>query len=182
MIVLHNKRTVFVSTAKAGTHTIFRILKALGGVQQDGRFHRKAIPAECNIQGWRVVTCVRNPYTRAVSAWWHLTHREPVYDLWPTFDIFLDFLVAGDYAAVVGNLACVPQAEWLADVPYDFAMHLETLASDLRLLGLWPGTEPLPHEHHTPYETPELTPARRRKIEQWAAADFETFGYDMVTP
>ena len=186
MIILHDRKIVFVSTAKAGTHTIFSVLLALGGEQLPGRFHRRLIPPEYAGADWFVLTVVRNPYTRAMSSWQQIATRAPRYERWLVntpgldFDTFLDFLVAGDYDDVDNNLACVTQADWLADVPHDHVMRLENLEAELRSLGLWQEAGPPPNEHHTPYERPLLTPARRRKIEAWAAADFETFGYPTV--
>jgi len=186
MIVLRDRKLVYISTPKAGTHTLYAIFKELGGERQPGGYHRKHLLPECKADGWRILTTVRSPYTRAISAWWQLTGREVYRDLWPAalggsdFDTFCDYLVSDRPLELSSYHVCIPQHEWLADVDVWRAMRIEEIDAELQALDLW--HTPVPVMYHEPYEPPLLTPARRRKIEQWAGDDFERYGYDKVTP
>ena len=181
MIVLPGHKLVYVSVPKAGTHTMFRILQAIGGVKQDGPFHRKAVPLECRGEGWRTFTVVRDPYTRVASAWHHLTKRAYYPEIWlphiggPGFDTFLDYLLTGNLLGARGNAVAIPQHEWLAEVDTWKALHLEDVGEQLREIGI--DVPDVPNAFHAKYKHPDLTPERIDKINQWAGKDFVQYGY-----
>lgn len=181
MVVLPDRELVYVSVPKAGTHTMFDLLvKRFGGLLMSGPFHGKVPPGE--FRAFLRFSVVRNPYTRAVSAWFHLTQREPYCGLWRQrvgggdFERFTEYLAAGEFPPVRGNVVCFSQAEWLRDAGVRVVLHLERLAEELYCVGL--GGVMVPHLFvaEGAYE-PTWTAAAREAVQQWAREDFERYGY-----
>lgn len=193
MIVMHEHRSVFVSVPKCGTKTLYEYLPAvLGGIRiQSAGFHGVRIPSR--LSDYRVLTCVRNPYERAVSLWWSTCRRggdrygfrarvtsrggDPA-----SFEDFMWMLI--EDAPCVAWLG-PPMSEHLRGVPVGVVLRLESLAADLAAAfpeqKNWPG---LPVNNATRLDRPSAAEylagnfTSRQLVEQWARNDFERFGYE----
>jgi hypothetical protein len=198
MIISHEHKFVFVSTPKAGTHSMFPFLeKHYGGLRQTGPYHRREVPPKC--EDYFIFAVVRNPYNRAVSAWWHLLYRMPYREIWRPIVGAVDFAHFVKWACAWrarhnawppnrGNEVLHNQTEWLSVMPrLDAVLHLETLAQDFSRLPFCVG-EPIIQRRNSggkgvevsdygrweDYMTPE---AVKMIAMQWAQPDFKRFGY-----
>jgi hypothetical protein len=201
MIVDHDRQFVFISTPKAGTHTMFALLGELYGLQRlPGGFHRKEVPPEA--RHYTRFTVVRNPYVRAVSVWWHLLFRDRYRDKWRpiigTLDFrgFLRWLVDSPEPPVNrGDVVLRPQHAWLANARPIQWLRLERLESEFAGLPFVGDEAP----RHIPRRLssgssadvsdygdwrsvfacggPAYAAECARLVERWAGKDFELFGY-----
>lgn len=67
MIISRERKYVFVSTPKTGTHSLYDILQKQFNGKRHGGYHEKEIPLE--FKNYFKFTTIRNPYERLVSAW-----------------------------------------------------------------------------------------------------------------
>jgi len=165
MMIDHDRRFVFVSTPKAGTHTVFAALSENYGLQREpGGFHRKDAPARCD--DYFVFSTARNPYSRAVSVWWHLLFRDRYRDQWRpkigTLDFlgFLKWMVNHpEPPALRGDVVLRPQMAWLCNVRLDRILHIEQIEPEFNAL---------------PFVEAPIEIARR--LSSGAAADVSDYG------
>jgi hypothetical protein len=153
-------------------------------------------------------TVVRNPFTRATSLWWsacRLAHKDQYHfrERCGSEDDFTRFVIwlAGvspqerEKEPLMQN-----QTEWLAPVERIRALHLEQLKRDIAKLKWWnPGIE-IPQLNTTREKLLDAEQIEQQVIERpsleelyadsrareavldWAAPDFERFGYSRVLP
>ncbi len=182
---------VFISVPKAGTHTMYWILKKhFGGKQRKGAYHQKNVPKASRKKF--LFTTVRNPYARAVSAWISLTKTPRYKKAWirvaggPDFESFLRLIsTKRPKSRVSGAIAPIPMHEWIGGIKFDKILKLENLAEEMQTL---------PFVKDQEFRVPNLL--RRTKkdeyekflnkktiplINTWAKSDFKDYGYKKLT-
>lgn len=198
MLICDDPPFVFVSTPRSGTHAMYKFLADRYGLElpDPANYHPRHVPGDK--QSHFTFTTVRNPYRRAVSAWWMLTRRPEYWVDWQcvwkdqAFEHVLHWMtmVKPGFPGKGANVLW-PQSQWLAPVRLDAVVHIEMAGADFFNLPINPGfaggTNRIPRlgvdykpttgnygywrQHYTP-ETIEL-------VQQIYADDFERFGYSM---
>ena len=204
MRVSISHRFVYISTPKAGTHTICRLLKDHfpDGLRKNG-LHNTRIP-RC-YQDYPRWTVVRNPFSRAVSLWWSTCrlHSEDRYGARKgcgavdDFPQFMRWLVGLEPMGRQRQPLFLNQSDWLKPVQPIQILHLERLEEDLQGMPWWKDGIALPEENTTTQKIERqsseegseiLRPSWRelcqpKEIQQavleWAGEDFEMFGYEV---
>ena len=133
------------------------------------------------------VACHRNPFDRAVSTWWSITHKARKNNL-----AILDAMGSEDFPAFVRWMVTLhpcssysrrsiycPQTTWLQHIPMSLWLRFEHLNEDFKAAPFSDGLE-LPvinSSTHAPwqeYYDNETTAL----VYEWAKGDFEAFGYE----
>jgi len=191
MILCHQHRFVYVSTPKAGTHTMFRYLSERYGGHRIGAYHRRHVPL--GHLDYFVFAVVRSPYSRAVSAWYHLLHREPYRSLWrPTvrrddFRGFMEWMSRGHWQrpGMRGNVVMCPQDEWIAGINRapDAILRIENINQEFAQLPFATGPQSIPDDfsYSQVYgDWRDMIDAEMAAlVRQWAGSDFARFGYEI---
>ena len=193
MFISNEHRFIFVSTPKNATHSVYDALERYNLGCRVGNYHNRDIPQSC--LDYSIFTVVRNPYSRAVSTWWHLTRRRKYKNTWlpkiggEGFGRFMTYITTNEPSGR-GDVVAIPQFQWLADIPLTHFVHLENLGSELRALPFLPDDISVDHKFTAAEEEPgvvrfkapewrdRMTPANVELIRQWAGSDFELYGYD----
>jgi len=190
---------VFVSTPKAGTTTMYQYLRKHWQAERYGAFHETRVPAD--VRDRPVVTTCRDPYTRAVSMWWHTCHRGKRGGL-----AQYDNMELATFLRLLPALQlkwCIEQVEWHDRFRPTHVLRLEHLQEDFDalpfvLFGAPPivprnRSEYLGDTHDIDYESwtdvlpPPLAKRPRRDymtdeaaalVREHFAEDFERYGYD----
>jgi len=198
---------VFISTPKAGTHTIYKVLKDhySEGLLEIG-FHYTEVPPP--YQDYFRWTVCRNPYSRAVSLWWSGCKLAAL-DQYGfrkgcgAKDDFTQFIV---WLASTSSKEKEPeplmkcQTEWLAPAEPIHAIHLENLEEEIKQLPFWKEGIKLPWLNTTSQKIESQMKNKGQTIIrppwwkmykeeeaieaviQWAGDDFENFGYSEEIP
>ena len=199
MIISKKLKYVFVSTPKAGTHTMYRMLPArfagthlaiLQGRKEPIPHHMREVPPE--FQRFFTFANVRNPFDRAVSIWWTLTRYEKY-----RAD-YLKVFGSDEFGAYVrwqtGKMQppapgqwflFLNQTDWLSAVPrIDRVLHIENLVKEFNSLPFVKqpvdGIEAVMERRHDEgrLDWPEYyTKKLADNIREWARHDFENYGY-----
>ena len=194
---------VFVSTPKACTHTIYKILKKYysDGLLEAGFHNNRIVDGYQEYFRW---TVVRNPFSRAISIWWsacRLAHLDQ-YKFRARSDAQYDFPKFVKWMANVSQNErdkeplLRNQSDWLEPVqPINF-VHMEMLEQELEHLPFWKkGIEinclnTTDEKITTQSELEGINIDRPSLMEfykdqetidsivKWAQPDFEQFGYD----
>jgi len=198
MIVSRGWQAIYISCPKTGTNTLYKALAELGW-QRHGQFHERNLPG--GTRDFHKIGSVRNPYSRAVSAWWSNIKR-PVEQgrqmgnaTWvlrseirsTEFIDFCRWLLNQNPRRVLQSYRPAlygSQAAWYQGIPIDTWLHTETLDTDLRALPFIPAGVKLGRENATSnvygdwhdYMTPETV----ELINRWAEPDFDQFGYEKL--
>ena len=181
---------LFVSTTKCATRTMYAVLPQFGGERVDG-FHSRPVGQD---NRFTFAVC-RNPLSRAVSTWWSTCKRD--HDKYAFrkasgcdvggFPKFVEWLTQ----EAPKDKLTMTQDDWHAGHRVDRFIWTENLDSDFYHLPFIQGvarwesdkmpvegaTDPL-REPWQDYHTPETV----AMIAEWAAEDFERFGYEAVLP
>ncbi len=198
---------VYISTPKACTHSIYRILEEhyAEGLMKRG-FHDTHVP-KAYLLYYRWTVC-RNPYTRAVSLWWsgcRLAHLDQ-------YRFRQRCGAVDDFARFLTWLACTKpeerrheplmmnQTEWLKRVEPIAALQMERLNEELPKLHFWKPGITIPRLNTTEEKVKDqeqreghtiVRPSHRELYEserarlalmRWAEPDFERFGYSREVP
>jgi len=192
---------VFVSTPKACTHTIYKILKDhfYEGLLEIAFHDNKISRVYKKFFRW---TIVRDPFSRVISLWWsgcRLAHLDQYnfrkrsggqYD-------FTKFVVwLADNKENKHNILMMNQSEWLAPTEPIHIIHLEKLKQELEQLPFWKEGIEIPQLNtttekiqtqsrdegkdiarppfHILYKNSEAVEA----VIKWAEPDFDRFGYE----
>ena len=161
----------FISTPKCATNSLFAVLKTVyRGKQASGAFHRRVIPLD-HVAG-DIFTCVRNPYSRAVSAWASGVMSSL------TFPEFLAWLVVGPHVRPMFKTMSAHHG----DLVFKSAWKLESLEDDMRDDGFDLHDDELPvlnTSEHLNYlvKWAGVPDYLRLRFNEWAAEDFERYGY-----
>lgn len=188
MIRSHRHRFIFVSTPKAGTHTMYHVLtQQFEGEQLPGPYHRRDLPQ--GIEAYMIFTTVRHPLERFVSAFHSLTRVEPYKHLYRkalgalTLPKFVDWLVSHDWEGapptIRGHETLMPMSAWLKPVPLDVFLKLECLEDDFAKLPFCAHRLQLPKllSRRHPPAAKVISQAMRDRLQQFYADDFARFGY-----
>jgi hypothetical protein len=195
---------VFISTPKACTHSIYKILDEhySDGLLEAGFHNNQIPPAYKDYYKW---TVVRNPFTRAVSIWWsacRLAHLDQYkfrelsggqYD----FTKFITWLAGQPLEFRQKDPLMLNQCEWLKSIPLPMHfLYLENLASDLKRLPFWKEGIEIEQLNTTDEKIDAQSMSENRQIEKpsiqelykdqaaidavlkWAEPDFEWLDYD----
>jgi hypothetical protein len=204
MVVNDTHRFVFVSTPKAGTHSMFAFLSERYGTPRGPRpFHGRIVPPEA--AGYFTFAVVRNPFSRAVSCWWHLLFREGgigYRSLWRPvvggvgFREFMEWLVANQHNPphYRGDVVLFPQHVWLDGVrcsgrrvEMDAVLHLERIEREFAALPFADGPVRIPRRlsNNASAEISDygdwreiMTDETADLVRTWAGEDFARYGYD----
>lgn len=156
MWVNDQKKFVFVSTPKSGTHTMYNILRTQGGkqygqppgVEPQSNFHRNVL--DPSWEDYYKFTVVRNPFSRAVAAWWHLIVKKDDGNIIKrrAFQASMNKAMGGDsfqhFTAFLLFRHDVPdraimfdsQHEWHNNIQFDKVIKLEQLQQGLNEIPL----------------------------------------------
>ena len=184
MIILPKLRRVIVTPPRCGSTTLRAMLVA--GKRPHGylvldpvkELHTPFIPQLA--AAFRVSLLVRDPYARAASLWKRMCQFQ---DKSPEFSAYAADLAAGKIDRWFIGWTCADYEDAIrcAGQPAtprrpDHTIHLERLAEDLRRIGI---DQPVEHKNATdPIPLDKVyTGAARDHIQQWAARDFERYGY-----
>ncbi len=142
MLICDDPKFVFVSTPRSGTHAMYRFLGDRYGVKlaDPSNFHPLVVPGDK--AGHFIFTTVRNPYRRAISAWWMLTQRPEYWDYWRVklgnVNGFVNYLrwieKAKPGVPGKGAGAMWPQVYWLRNVRLNATLHLEHVEEEFAAL------------------------------------------------
>jgi len=206
MRVSTKHKFVFVSTMKAGTHTIYRILDEhyAAGLHKRA-FHSNEIPAK--FAGFYRWTMCRNPYTRAISLWWsgcRLAHKDQYHfrekcGAVDDFTRFIEWLAGTSDKDRQHEPLMLNQTQWLAPAEPIHAVKIEDAAAELPKLPFWKDGIVIPQLNTTaqkivdqeereggkimrPPDAELLTRRARDAVLRWAAPDFKRFGYTKDLP
>jgi hypothetical protein len=195
MIVSEKHKFIFIDIPKAGTHSVENILLPLYDAERIGIRRSDAdIPPWYRRLGYYVFGVVRNPFSRTLSAWWHLCFREPYYKDWRPIigscEIidFVKWLAKDNIPYVPGNVVLTPQCVY-EDVAggFDAAIHLENIDKEIQALPFWKGP------NHIPRLLSDGTPSNNSRYGDWKlrmtdeiagvildiyGEDFDRYGYD----
>lgn len=199
---------VFISTPKAGTHTIYKILEThfREGLSLGGDFHCNRITGKP--REWFRWTCVRNPYSRVVSLWWSTCrcHSPDIYGAirgcgaQDDFNKFVAWLAATTKDQRKREPLLMNQADWLSPVMPIYVVHIEQLQEELATLPFWKSGIEVPRLNTSSQkiraqseeegrEIPRPSwqelcsdPGIQQVIQTWAQRDFEIFGYSKDVP
>ena len=197
MIVSKKHKYVYVSVMKSGTHSMYHILqKNYEGLHyprsfnasQKGPYHSNVVPNDF-LEFYRF-TVVRNPYSRAISAWNVCVNVEPyaaAYSGTLTDKSFLSFAKWLNTFQEPGRAGYVVQPihEWLQPSgKFDKILHIENINEEFKDLPFYDSTD-------TELVVPDLlsrtdksdwkshyTEEIAELIYKWAKKDFELYGYD----
>jgi hypothetical protein len=175
-----NEHLAFRLCEKCGTHTMAQLLRDQGFLRWTYADRR----------GWSPTTAAfvcRNPYTRAVSTWWDITRVSLEWNIdrvkrigSEDFYDFVRWLLKVNNETNGGKRSIYQtQTAWMGDVDFRHIVHLENLRAELKPLF---GDIEVPHLHswsvkRDPWET-YYDAETKAMIGEWAAEDFERFGYD----
>lgn len=202
MRVSTSHRFIYISTPKAGTHTICRILKDHfpKGLKENGLHNNRIPPCYHGFSRW---TVVRNPFSRAASLWWSTCrlHPEDQYGARAgcgaedDFPRFVRWLAALEPRGRRQQPLFLSQSDWLDPVQPIQTLHLEHLEEELQEMPWWREGIDLPELNTTTekIERQSNTEGSRilrptwqelcqeeevqELIVEWAGRDFELFGY-----
>jgi len=137
-------RFVFVSTPKAGTHTIYKILREhySDGLLEAGFHNNQIVDHYDKYFRW---TIVRNPFTRAVSIWWsacRLAHLDQYKfrarsGAQYSFQKFVKWMNSVSITERQKQPLLQNQSEWLQSVFPINVIHLERMKAELKQLPFW---------------------------------------------
>jgi len=188
---------IFISTPKACTHTIYKILETHYSPLRKYGFHTTKIPtAFRDLFRW---TVCRNPYSRAVSLWWSACHLHPE-DIYgfrekcgssDNFLIFIEWLASTSKWERSQEPLMMSQSKWLEPVEPVNAVHLENLEGELKGLYFWQDGIELPRLNTTdqklldqgvshkapPWQSFYSDKRAIEAVHRWAGEDFKRFGY-----
>ncbi len=191
MILCESHKSLFVSNPKAATHSMYSHLmehydgRAMHGPHGGAHFH--PLPEMgLNLSYW-TWTIVRNPYSRAVALWWRSIAIPPHADTYrplvrsTKFFEFCKWLARRSWETLSAK-AFIPQAERMADIDFDAIVHIEHFTDEFGELPFVNGDSPhLPTLHASQYgdyrDWYDATGAAAAYVRQWAAIDFDTYGY-----
>ena len=193
---------VFISTPKACTHTIYRILDEnfSAGLIENG-FHNNRVPDL--YQNYFQWTVCRNPYSRMVSIWWsacRLAHRDQYgfrkgCGTKDDFGQFVYWLTKLSLNKRQRDPLMLNQSEWLYNVDSIISIHMESLEHDLKHLPFWQNGIKIPKLNTTNKKILDREKEEGRAIiksswqkfyqdrkiqkavKEWAKPDFNRFGY-----
>jgi hypothetical protein len=213
MVINHQRRWIYLGPPKTGSTTLTylltdgddfrrsaapRDLRVFGGMKHAGQ-HCMDIPREC--ASYFTFVSIRNPYSRAVSLWWHWNCESRRLDR-PrlTFDQFLVRLLdsqadPASNALAGGDFYHFTLSRWLRWVPrLDRIIRQEQLEGDLNELNL-AAPITLPQINRSPAHRlgdgslekrgnwrDYLTSETASHVVAWAKDDFERFGYATEVP
>jgi len=207
MRISKEHKFVFISTPKAATHSIYKMLKEHYSKKLlEGGFHSTEIPSPYR-RYFRWTIC-RNPFSRAVSLWWSgckLAHLDQYKfrERCGSIDDFTQFMVwlAGTSLEERGLEPLMNnQTDWLAPVEPVHAIHLEHLKEELNQLPFWKKEIELPWLNTTSQKIESQIKNKGQTIIRppwwkmyreeeaieavlnWAGNDFERFGYSKEIP
>jgi len=182
---------LFVSTTKCATRTMYEVLPRFGG-ERVGGFHGR--PTGGQTRDFTFAVC-RNPLSRIVSSWWSTTQRG--HDRYKFrkasgcdeggFPRFVEWLTQ----EAPKDALTMTQDDWHAGHRVDRFIKMEDMEHDFYRLPFvnseeWNVQSPLPivggtvtlREPWQEYHTPETV----AMVAEWAAKDFERFGYEVSLP
>jgi hypothetical protein len=162
-------------------------------------FHENQIPRQ--FRNYFRFSCVRNPYTRAVSLWWSACRLHPPdsygfregcgsHDDFTRFIVWLAGTDLEDRHPLMMN-----QVQWLAPCEPIHVVHTENLRQELKQLRFWLRGTKLVRKNTTDEKIEAESRAEGQRIRKpdwrelyrdreareavlrWAGEDFERFGY-----
>lgn len=200
-------RFVFISTPKAGTHSVYKMLDDhySDGLRRLG-FHRARIPRSCRSY-FRWTIC-RNPYSRAVSLWWsacRLAHLDQYRfrkrcGAVDDFTKFITWLAGTTTGERAHEPLMMNQTEWIHRSEPVTAVHMENMVQELSQLPFWDKSIVVPQLNTTTEKIRDqavregcadiqrpsqhdlyLDKRARQAVMEWAGPDFDRFGYSKET-
>jgi hypothetical protein len=197
MIVSEKNKYVYVSVMKSGTHTMYHVLeKYFDGVHHPrgfnesgkGPYHSNIIPKD--FSDFYRFTVVRNPYSRAISAWNVCVNVDPYMNAYAdmlkdkSFKTFAKWLCTFKEPGRAGYVV-EPMHKWLKPSGnFDKIIKLENINEEIKELPFYNSankaikipdllsrTDKSDWKKHYTKEIADL-------VYKWAQKDFELYGYD----
>jgi len=190
MIISSNHKYVYISTPKAGTHSLYDLLvKHFDGKKIDGPYHNREIPSYCLDSNYKIFTTVRNPLSRTLSIWNSLTQRENykyIYLKLIGSDKFLDFVKwittvePSKINTGKGRILLHRQSVYLRNLPIDYFIKIEHLNIDFPRLGIGQ-LDSYPHMLSRSYTSWDMLKCETssRILREWLLPDYDFLGYDI---
>ena len=197
MIVSKKKKYVYISVMKCGTHSMYHVLqKDYKGLHYPrgfnpsgtGPYHSNVVPKD--FSKFYRFTVVRNPYSRAISAWNVCVNVDPYATCYSGIlkdKSFLEFAKWLNDFKDPGRAGYVvePMYKWLKPSgKFDKILHLENINDEFKEL-------PFYNPSNTELVVPDLLSRTDKSdwkkhytqeiadlIYEWAKKDFELYGYD----
>jgi len=203
MRINKKQRFVYVSTPKAGTHTIYRILNEhfSDGLLEAGFHNNRIVDHYDKYFRW---TVVRNPFTRASSIWYsacRLAHLDQykfraLSGAQNDFPKFTEWMLSVSENERQKQPLLQNQTEWLNPAQPLHIVHLERLEKELIQLPFWKDGIEISKLNTTAEKIVAQAEVEGEQIERlsllelyadqktidniikWAEPDFDNFGYD----
>ena len=188
MIVSDRHRYVFVTCPKNCSHTLIDYLENHCAGELQRGLHPRKIPNRA--RGYFTFGVVRDPYARAVSAWWNcVAERKGIRRRHAALYIYNDVGADKTLAPFIRYMMRMhpfdglytPQTRWYEGIGIDRLIRVESIEDDLQQLPFPTPRVPLkrlnpsgrsrgPWQDYITDEVIEL-------VQQWAAVDFGPLGY-----
>jgi hypothetical protein len=179
MHVSHTHRFLYLAVSKTGSRTVSTLFAKRYGAVIHAAYHSREIPA--GTDGYLRIASVRNPFSRMVSFWSHVIHTPHNQFHADCREMpFAEFVL---WITRKRRHSC--QVRFLEGFFPQHILRLESLADDLARLPFVHSIDDLPQYNRGYYQgdwqrfyTPELI----EHVRQFAAADFDAFGYSPEFP
>lgn len=186
MMISHEHRFVFVSTPKAGTHSMYELLGQYGAHRYGG-YHETHLPPD--VKGYYHFTTCRHPIDRLVAAWYSLLFHSDHRDAFvrhvgnDTLPAFLRWVMKHpNHRNLIGpgKMTITPQSVRLKHLRLDGVIRMERLAQDFANLPFVDAPVDIPHalsRPHPPWHVLIPEPLLHDVV-RWLAPDFQCLPYE----
>jgi len=194
MIVNDLLQFVYFNIPKTGTQSIDPVLIATGGqvvrannVSPGAQSHYRHIPEHA--KHYKKIISVRNPYTRMLSMYNFELGRNSENAVGKTFEQYcswaLDLTINVDaYTNDDKVYRYFPCWKYAEPNGWDYVVKTESIHADLNAISILRNITTIPHNNKSKGVTWEQAKTSKiiHIINQWAGKEFETFGYDKISP
>lgn len=196
MIQSVERKYIYISTPKTGTHSFYKLLQdEFDGERVGHQYHRTELPSIKESE-YTIFSTVRNPYDRLIAMWNSLLFSKP--DVHNYRDSWLKVLKKDDlltFSAFIEKhkddiervaharlpMLMIPQHRWYNRMPdKTIPLHLENISVEFHNLPFVDKEVNIPHmlkRNHASWDelkSDEIT----ELANSWAGNDFEKFGYE----
>ena len=175
MIVSHSYRFVYFPPMKTATSTLWDVLRKHFNAKVFWGRHVCLLPK--SYEHYFTFASVRNPYSRAISAYNYVNREQPDNPL-----PILDLLDVNIFPSMHTSIFRQPIGSGFMPIRIDALVHAETLSDDFHKLPFVTKKIDLPRLNVSPKIVSVVPLQVYDFVKQYHREDFEYFGYDMRYP